>query len=80
MVPILGSAVGLDGERRVLFAKEKARSHQTLFDALLHPLLPAQVAFLLLRLSAHPRFLFLRTLRRYLSSCASFDDMVTYCA
>src|SRR6185437_8663421 len=47
------------------------------------PLLPAQVAFLLLRISAHPRFLFLcRTLAPALSlsTFGIFDEMVLQCA
>jgi len=82
MAPLLGSAVGLDSEQRSLFARDKACSHDALFQALLHPLLPAQAAFLLLRLSAHPRFLFLcRTLPPALSlpACSVFDERVLVC-
>ena len=66
--PLLGSIVGFDTARRQRFAAERVRSHEPFFQALRHPLLSTQAAFLLLRVCALPRLLFtFRTLPHQLA-------------
>jgi len=78
-LPLLGSVVGLDSSAIHTFLLTKVVHHQEFFEALRSPHLPAQHALLLLRLSAHPRMIFLlRSLPPDLtaSACADFDSQI----
>ena len=75
----LGALVGRDDTATKKWALEKARSHDQLFEALLHPALPVQHAMAILRFCAIPRMNYLtRVVRPDLlqPACLYFDQKV----
>jgi hypothetical protein len=78
-LPLLGTLVGRLGESVVAWCGTYAQEHRQLFQALQHPEMPLQVAYLLLRVCGVPRMGYLtRTTPPSLSTTGlqAFDTMV----
>ena len=78
-MPALGGIIGRDSDIILDWTLSQVKSHDRLFEAILHPSLPFQSALLMLRLSALPRVDYLtRVLPPSIISPAlvQFDSMV----